>query len=184
MAKRNKKGGWTGTAAGSSAVKSGGGPQVERQLSESRKYDPKYSAGMKIIRAILFILVCVLLGSLIFQATSKNMGEYWGVAEQKDGISAVEITLYSQNGDEVTKTLTSSSEIEAFCTALDESKLKRLWSSDDESVSYTAEICIYMKESGNPEFQALFVDDHVYLLYMPTYPWYLTEGSALLEYLK
>ena len=184
MAKKNKKGGWTGTRAGANAVKSGGGPQVERNLAESRKYDPKYSAGMRIARGLLFALVCVLLGSLIFQVTPKNMAEYWKVDEQKDAITAVEIAVYPEDADDVKTILTSPTEIEAFCNALEESRLKRLWNADDESIPFTAEIRIHLNGSETAEFQAGFIGDHVYLLYMPTYPWYLEAGSPLLDYLK
>ena len=78
MAKRNRKGGWTGTAAGSGAVRSGGGPQVEKNTSELRKYESKRTPLQKAVRLLLFVLACVLAGSLIYQTTPKSMAEYWG----------------------------------------------------------------------------------------------------------
>ena len=194
MAKRNKKGGWTGTAAGSNAVKSGGGPQVEKNFGELKKYDAKRTPFQKCVRALLFVLVCVLAGSLIYQATPKNMAEYWGVDEQKDAITAVEITVYPESGDEETAMLTSAADIEAFFTALDESELKRLWEDlpdrfrrgpvDTSVPAFTSEIRIYLEGNYEPAFQAGFVKNKAYFLYMPTYLWYLPEGAPLLDYLK
>lgn len=192
MAKRNRKGGWTGTAAGSGAVRSGGGPQVEKNTSELRKFDTKYTPFQKGIRVLLFVLACVLAGSLIYQATPKNMAEYWGVDEQWDAVSKVEITVYDEEGNgngspqqngAVTE-LTEPAELEAFYAALDGSELRRLWVDDDDSIPFTTEICIYLDGKTYPDFLAGFIDNHVYFLYMPTYPWYLEDGTPLLEYLN
>ncbi len=192
MAKRNKKGGWTGTAAGVNAVKSGGGPQVEKQFGELKKYDTKRTPFQKAIRVLLFVLVCVLAGSLIYQATPKNMAEYWGVDAQKDAISSVEITVYPEGGDAEAAVLTSAADIEAFYTALDETSLKRLWEDiklgrgpkETKVPAFTSEVRIYLEGSADPAFQAGFVENNVYFLYMPTYLWYLPEGAPLLDYLQ
>ena len=194
MAKRNKKGGWTGTAAGAGAVKSGGGPQVEKNFDELKKYDAKHTPMQRGIRILLFVLVCVLAGSLIFQATPKNMAEYWGVADQWESVSKVEITVFGESGDEdgIATELTGEAELEAFFTALDESKLKRLWDDiklgrgpkETKVPAFTSEIRIYLEGSDSPAFEAGFVRNHVYFLYMPTYLWYLEDTAPLMEYLN
>ena len=184
MAKRNKKGGWTGTAAGANAVKSGGGPQVEKQFGELKKYDTKSTPFQKMIRAILFILVCVLAGSLIYQATPKNMAEYWELDAQKDAISSVEITVYPEGEKHETAVLTSVADIEAFYTVLDETNLKRLWFADKEGAAFTSDIRVYVNGESEPSYEVGFAENRVFFLNMPTYDWYLAEGAPLLDYLK
>ncbi len=184
MAKRNKKGGWTGTAAGANAVKSGGGPQVEKQFGELKKYDAKRTPFQKAIRVLLFVLVCVLAGSLIYQVTPQNMAEYWGLDKQKDAISAVEITVYPEDGDGIKTTLASQADIEAFYTVLDETSLKRLWFADKEGVAFTSDIRVYVNGESEPSYEVGFAENRVFFLNMPTYDWYLAEGAPLLDYLK
>lgn len=183
MAKRNKKGGWTGTTAGSNAVKSGGGPQVEKQFAELKKYDAKRTPFQKMIRVILFILVCVLAGSLIYQATPKNMAEYWELDAQMDAVSSVEITVYPEGSDAVKTVLGTDAEIEDFCTAVDETSLKRLWFADKEGVAFTSDICVYVNGESEPAYEVGFAENRVFFLNMPTYDWYLAEGAPLMEYL-
>ena len=118
------------------------------------------------------------------------MAEYWGVDEQWDAVSKVEITVYD-NEDEITE-LTDEAELEAFFTALDESKLKRLWTDiklgrgpkNTDVPAFTSEVRIFLDGSDKPAFEAGFVRNHVYFLHMPTYLWYLEDGTPLLEYLN
>ena len=164
---------------------------MEKQFSELKKFDTRRTPFQKAIRVLLFILVCILAGSLIYQATPKNMAEYWGVDERWDSVSRVEITVFDE-GETVTE-LTNDSELEAFYTAMDESKLKRQWDDlsdkfgrgpkDTSTPAFTSEIRIYLEGDGTPEFEAGLAGRDVYFLYMPTYLWYLTEGSPVLEYL-
>ena len=183
MAKRNKKGGWTGTAAGAGAVKSGGGPQVEKNFSELKKYDAKRTPFQKAIRILLFVLACVLAGSLIYQATPKNMAEYWELDTQKDAITCVEVTVYPEDGEEVMMDFTSEAGIEEFYNVLDETRLKRLWFADKENTVFTADICVYVNGESEPSYEVGFAGNRVFFLNMPTYDWYLEEGAPLLAYL-
>ena len=179
MAKRNKKGGWTGSSVGSNALKSGGGPQVEKQRSESKKFDAKYSAGEKIGRVVVFVLVCVLAGSLLFQATPKNMAEYWELDKVQESIERVE------DGAEEKTVLTEDGDIEAFYTALDETSLKRLWfAGDAEEMQFTGLICVFLEGEGEAGYEVGFVNERVYFIGMPTYDWYLEEAEPIMEYLK
>ncbi len=183
MAKRNKKGGWTGSSAGAGAIKSGGGPQVEKNRSELKKFDAKHTPLQKAVRILLFILVCVLAGSLIYQATPKNMAEYWEVETQKDAITKVEIVRYDEEGDADTAVLTAASDIEAFYTVLDATRLKRLWFADKENALFTDSISIFVNGEEEPSYEVGLADSRVYFLHMPTYDWYLDESAPLLTYL-
>ena len=183
MAKRNKKGGWTGERTGSNAARRGGGPQVEKNFDELKKYDSHRTPFQKAMRILLFVLVCVLAGSLFYQVTPKNMAEYWELDEQKEAISAVEITVYPEDGEAVMMDFTSEAGIEEFYRVLDETRLKRLWFADKENVVFTADICIYVNGESEPAYEVGFVDNRVFFLNMPTYDWYLEEGSPLLAYL-
>ena len=71
--------------------------------------------------------MCVLAGSLLFQATPKNMAEYWELDKVQESIERVEISVYGEDGTEEKTVLTEDGDIEAFYTALDETSLKRLW---------------------------------------------------------
>ena len=183
MAKRNKNGGWTGTRAGANATKSGGGPQVEQNLGELKKFEARKSPMQKLLLAVLFVLVCILAGSLIYQNIPQNMAEYWGVDEQFEQITSVVINAYPEDGEKVTMDFTSEAGIQEFCNVLDETRLKRLWFADKEGAVFTADIQIYVNGETDPAYEAGFDGDRVYFLNMPTYDWYLEEGSPLLAYL-
>ena len=185
MAKRNKKGGWTGSSVGSGALKSGGGPQVEKQRSESKKFDAKYSGFERVGRIVVFILVCVLAGSPIYQATPKNMAEYWELDKAKESIVRVEIVTYAEDGTEQVEELTDAEDIEAFYTALDETSLRRKWFAGgavDEQ--FTGLICVYLEGETEASYEVGFVNERVYFIGMPTYDWYLNEAEPIMEYLK
>ena len=182
MAKRNTKGGWTGTPAGINAVKSGGGPQVDSWLTPKKK--EKVPAGQMALRVVAFILVCILLGSLTYQAIPKNMAEYWGVDEVSQQIGRVEINCYTTMDDTAAKVLTGQSDIEAFCEALDQTKLKRIWFADDEGNPFTSSVQIYLQGEAEPAFDLCMVDERVYFIGMPTYDWYLEADAPLMEYLR
>ena len=187
MAKRNKKGGWTGTRAGANAIRSGGGPQVEKNFGELKKYDAKRTPFQKAIRVLLFILVCVLAGSLIYQATPKNMAEYWELDKVKESIACVEVTTYEANGGEKVTELTAETDIETFYTALDESSLKRLWfpeDADSELLQFTSLIRVFLEGETEASYEVGFVDERVYFIGMPTYDWYLPEDAPVMEYVK
>ncbi len=184
MAKRNKKGGWTGSSAGAGAIKSGGGPQVEKNRSELKKFDAKHTPLQKAARILLFILACVLAGSLLYQATPKNMAEYWGLDEQKDAISAIEITVYMDEGEPAKADFTNEAGIEVFYNVLNETKLKRLWFADKENLAFTSDIKVYVNGEKEPAYEVGFVGDRVFFLNMPTYDWYLDEDAPLKDYIK
>lgn len=184
MAKRNKKGGWTGKAAGSSAVKSGGGPQVEKNRSELKKYEEKTTPFVKLGRVVIFLLVCILAGSLIYQATPKNMAEYWGVKESREVISRAEITRYDASSERKTEVLTEQADIDAFCRILDETRMRRLWFADEESVPFTETIAVYVEGAEEPAFEVGLAENRVYFIGMPTYDWYLEAAEPLMEYLN
>lgn len=184
MAKRNRKGGWTGTAAGSGAVRSGSGPQVEKNTSELRKYESKRTPLQKAARLLLFVLACVLAGSLIHQTTPKSMAEYWGLDAQKDAISAIEITVYMDEGEDAKVDFTNEAEIEVLYNVLQETKLKRLWFADKEAQAFTSEIQVYVNGEKEPAYEVGFVEDRVFFLHMPTYDWYLAEDAPLRDFIK
>lgn len=185
MAKRNKKGGWTGgSSVNHNGKNRGAGPQVEKNRSELAKYNAKRSPLQKALLLILFVLVCVLIGSLVYQATPKNVAEYWGLEEQKDAISSVEINVYTEEGDKETTTFTEAADLEAFYAVLDETEVERLWFADEEVAAFTSDIRIYVNGEKTPAFEVGFVEERVYFLNMSTYDWYLPEGAPLLEYLK
>ena len=182
MAKRNKKGGWTGTPAGINAVKSGGGPQVDSWLTPKKK--EKVPAGQLALRIVAFVLACVLLGSLTYQVIPKNMAEYWEVDDVSQQIDRVEITHYTDLGESRAEVLTEPDDVQAFYDALDQSKLKRLWFAGDESAPFTSAVQIYLQGEAEPAFDLCMVDERVYFIGIPTYDWYLEADAPLMEYLR